>query len=89
MLVRWTTPASEDLARIARRIQRDNPAAAREVAKNLYDSAMSLEAMPHRGRTGRTEGTREFVLAPFIIVYRVKAETVEILHIYHGARDWP
>jgi plasmid stabilization system protein ParE len=48
MLVRWTTLASDDLYRIARRIRQDNPAAARKVAKTLYDSGMSLETMPRR-----------------------------------------
>jgi toxin ParE1/3/4 len=48
---------------------------------------MSLETMPDRGRSGRIAGTREFVIAPFILVYRIKA--VEILRIYHSAQDWP
>jgi plasmid stabilization system protein ParE len=55
----------------------------------LYDGAMSLEAMPNRGRSGRIAGTRELVFAPYIIVYRVVPEAVEILRIYHGAQDWP
>ena len=89
MQVRWTTPAAKDLQRITRRIRRDNPTAARQVAKTLYDGAMSLEAMPHRGRGGRIAGTRELVFAPYVIVYRVEAEIVEILRIYHNAQDWP
>ena len=89
MQVRWTAPASQDLQRITRRIRRDNPTAARQVAKTLYDGAMSLGAMPNRGRIGRIAGTRELVSAPFIIVYRIEAEIVEILSIYHSAQDWP
>ena len=39
---------------------------------------------------GRIAGTLELVsFPPFIIVYRIKSETVEILRIYHGAQDWP
>jgi plasmid stabilization system protein ParE len=34
-------------------------------------------------------GTREFVIAPSILVYRIKADAVEILRIYHSAQDWP
>jgi toxin ParE1/3/4 len=89
MLVRWTTLASDDLSRIARRIRLNNPTAARKVAKSLYDSAMSLETMPNRGRSGRIRSTREFVVAPFIIIYRVETDAVEILRIYHSAQDWP
>jgi toxin ParE1/3/4 len=89
MRVSWTTLADDDLSRITRRIRRDNPAAARKVAKTLYDGGMSLETMPNRGRNGRIAGTREFVIAPFILVYRVQADAVEILRIYHSAQDWP
>jgi toxin ParE1/3/4 len=89
MRVSWTTLADDDLSRIARRIRQDNPTAARKVAKTLYDSGMSLETMPNRGRSGRKAGTREFMVAPFILVYRVKADAVEILRIYHSAQDWP
>jgi plasmid stabilization system protein ParE len=42
-----------------------------------------------RGRTGRIRGTRELVLAPYIIAYRIEMDAVDILHIYHGAQDWP
>ena len=64
MRVSWTTLADDDLSRITRRIRQDNPAAARKVAKTLFDSGMSLETMPNRGRSGRIAGTRKFVIAP-------------------------
>ena len=90
MQVRWTTLAAEDLQHIALHIQRDNPSAAREVAQTLYENAMSLETLPGRGRTGRIAGTLELVsFPPFIIVYRITTDAVEILRIYHGAQDWP
>jgi len=43
------------------------------------------------GRPGRVDGTREFVVAgtPYIIPYRVRGETVELLAVMHGARRWP
>ena len=50
---------------------------------------MSLDMLPYRGRIGRIAGTRELVLVPFIIVYRVEADAAEILRIYHAAQDWP
>jgi len=91
MLVRWTMPAAEDLQHIARYIRRDNPTAARKVAKTIFDAGNALEAFPGRGRTGRIPGTRELVFPgwPYILVYEVTEHTVEILRIYHGAQDWP
>ncbi len=50
---------------------------------------MSLRAFPHRGRPGRIAGTREVVRAPYIVVYRVMPDAVEILRIYHGAQNRP
>ena len=44
MRLRWTTPAAEDLYRIVRHIQKDNPSAAAQVAKSLYEGCGSLRA---------------------------------------------
>jgi len=89
MRLRWTAPAAQDLYRIIRYIRRDNPTAAREVAKTIYDGCESLIHSPHRGRRGKQTGTRELVFSPlpYIAVYRVAEDIVEILHIWHGAQD--
>ena len=91
MRVRWTTPAADDLYRIVRRIRQDNPAAAAEVAKVLHGGCSSLRNFPYRGREGRIEGTRELVFPglPYIVVYRIRDQIVDVLRIYHGAQDWP
>ena len=46
--------------------------------------------MPNIGRPGHLSGTRELPLTPlpYVIVYAVKPEAIEILHIYHGSQDW-
>jgi len=91
MQVRWSPEAADDLEQIVRRIDRDNPSAARETAERIYEAIGSLRTSPGRGRAGRIQGTRELVLAPlpWIVVYRVREETVEVARIYHGAQDWP
>ena len=45
--------------------------------------------MPQRGRIGDTPGTRELVSTtmPFITVYRVTDDFVEILGFRHAAQD--
>jgi len=42
-------------------------------------------------RSGRIEGTREllFPSLPYIAVYRLHKEAVEVVRIYHAAQDWP
>jgi toxin ParE1/3/4 len=91
MQVRWTTPAAQNLEEITLYIKRDSEFAAREVAKTLFDSANSLDLLPFRGRAGRIAGTRELLVPglPYIIVYEVTETAIQILHIYHGARNWP
>jgi toxin ParE1/3/4 len=90
MQVRWTTPAAQDLQEIASYIRKDNPSAARAVAKALFDAANALDTFPYRGRVGRIAGTRELIIPalPYIVVYAVAATAIHILHIYHGARNW-
>jgi toxin ParE1/3/4 len=89
MRVRWSEPAADDLADISGYIRGDNAAAARRVAKTIYDGCESLIHFPHRGRKGKQAGTRERVFAPlpYLSVYRVQKDVVEILHIWHGAED--
>jgi toxin ParE1/3/4 len=91
MEVRWTTSAAQDLEEITLYIEKDSDSAAVTVAKTLFDAANSLEFLPSRGRLGRIPGTREIVVpgSPYTIIYRIATSAIHILHIYHGARDWP
>ena len=90
MTVRWSLPAAEDLERICERIGRDNPHAARRVARTIYDGCAGLQEFPHMGRpSSRMNGRRELVFSPlpYIVVYRMKDDELEILHIDHGAQN--
>ena len=91
MQVRWTTPAAQDLEEITLYIQKDSEAAALAVAKALFDAANSLDLLPSRGRVGRIPGTRELVVPglPYIVLYEIADTAVQILHIFHAARNWP
>lgn len=90
MRIRWTVPAAEDLEGIKNYLQEHYPHFAEPTVRRIYESIRSLRASPNRGRPGRRSGTRELVLTPlpYIVVYWVKGGAVEVLHIYHGARDW-
>ena len=91
MRLRWTTPAADDLYRIVQHIQDDVAGAATKVAAILYDGCGILRKFPRSGRKGRIDGTRELIFPglPYIVVYRILDEVVEIVRIYHGAQDWP
>ena len=89
MQVRWTTKAWADLDSISSRIAQDNPRAALDVGRTLYEGIMRLADFPNRGRGGRRLGTRELVFAPlpYIAVYRIKRDAVQVLRIWHGAQQ--
>jgi toxin ParE1/3/4 len=92
MRVRWTEPAADDLTRICDYIRDHNSAAtARRVALIVYRTVGSLRKFPYRGRPGRKEGTRELVLTdlPYLVIYRVRENVVEISRILHAAQEWP
>lgn len=93
--VSWSRDALNELIGIARHIAKDNPDAARKVAATIRatGNALGRQAL---GRKGRVTGTYEKVVPdlPYIIAYKFIAgptggEVLVILHIVHGARDWP
>ena len=88
MRIRWSTEACDQLTGIVKHIGEENATAAAEVAHSIIDAIDRLEAFPYLGRPGEVEGTRELVSSPYVVVYRIRSEVIEILHIWHGAQDW-
>src|ERR1035441_6081726 len=90
MQVRWSLPAAKDLERICERIERDNPEAARRVAQTLYGGCDRLKDFPFMCRaSSRMAGRRELVFPPlpYIVVYQVTEQAVEISRIFHGRSE--
>lgn len=88
MPVIFTNEAINRLAEIREHIGRENPAAANRVAIQIVAACDRLEYLPERGRLGLKPGTRELVaMWPYVIVYRVTPDAVEILEIWHGAQS--
>ena len=66
----------------------ENPYAASRVAVQIVAACDRLALMPERGRPGRDPTTRELSSAwPYVIVYQISSDTIEILRIWHGAQD--
>ncbi|CBE69076.1 MAG: type II toxin-antitoxin system mRNA interferase toxin, RelE/StbE family [Candidatus Methylomirabilis oxygeniifera] len=89
MRIRWLSRAVEDLAHLHAYIAQDNPEAAASEVDKVVEAVKRLEDHPASGRPGRVPGTRELVLARYIVAYRVKEQVVQILRILHAARKWP
>jgi toxin ParE1/3/4 len=91
MRIRWTPAAANDLEQIGEYLAKHQPHLAHSTIVELYDTARTLKTSPNRGRPGREECTRELIHTrlPYIIVYRVKEQAIELLRIYHSARQRP
>ena len=92
MRIRWTDPAIHDFIHICDHSDAHfGPTRARRTALQIYEAIDLLANFPGIGRLGRKPGTSELVMSglPFLIVYRLKDEVVEIVRILHGAQKWP
>ncbi len=91
MKIRWTSAAASDLQHISDYLKEKHPRYCRPTVTRLYEAIGALKQFPLRGRTGREQGTRELVFSPlpYVVVYRVKAECIEVLRIYHAAQERP
>jgi len=87
--IRWLAQARLEFRRAAENF--DNASAANDFERLITATAGQLQTFPEAGRAGRVDGTREAVLVhfPYIIVYRIKEDEVQILNIQHTSRQWP
>lgn len=91
MRVRWLRKALRNLDEEATYIATDDAGAARLVVQRVLDAVAQLAEQPGLGRPGRVPGTRELVVKKtrYIVPYRVRGETVEILRAFHTSRRLP
>lgn len=91
MEIRWLRRALINLEQAYSYIQQDNPEAAQQLILRIQSAVSQLENYPFIGRLGRVEGTRELVIpnTPYIIIYRIKQESVEILRVLHTSKRYP
>ncbi len=88
MSIIFSAEALADPTEIRAYIGQDNPFAASRIAVQLIAACDRLEYLPERGRLGLVAGTREITTVwPYVIVYRIRGEDVDIIRIWHGAQD--
>jgi plasmid stabilization system protein ParE len=90
----WTEPALADLETIVTHIAGDNPPAAGRVGDEIIAHVELLATFPHIGPhypRGSKSGDREILCRSYRIFYRVfeDRQVVEVLTIWHGARQEP
>ena len=91
MIIRWLEEAIYDLQALRRYIAQDNVKAANRIVNKVLNSVKLLPEQPSIGRQGRAPNTRELIISgtPYIVPYRVKNSTIEILRVFHCAMQWP
>lgn len=89
MKICWLEKAAIDLEEAYEYIYYDNPPAAENEINKVLEAVKRLSQNPAMGKAGRVTKTRELVVAgtPYIVIYRAKGIRLEILRIFHGARQ--
>lgn len=88
MTIVWSPGAERDLDAIFDYVLNDDPAAAERLCDRIEARVLELEDYPQIGRPGRTRGTRELVVpgTPYIAIYRIGVQRIDVLAVIHGAR---
>jgi plasmid stabilization system protein ParE len=83
----WSPRAIRDLAGIRAYIGQFAPLAAQRFTVRLIGVVESLAQHPNRGRS-LGDNVRELaIVRPYLVLYEVKAGSVHVLHIRHGAQQ--
>ena len=85
-----TDHARRDLDEIGRWITgQSGRERARLVLRRLVSTCELFASQPSAGRPEPDLGSnvRSFVVAPYLVVYRPQARSIEVLRVIHGARD--
>jgi toxin ParE1/3/4 len=90
----WSDAAIADLHEICAYIARDDPQAALRMGRGILAHVRILSSFPLIGPTyprGARGPLREIVYRSYRIFYDVSdtSHSVEILHVWHGAREEP
>jgi plasmid stabilization system protein ParE len=91
MNVFWSAASVRHLKEIVEYIQPESVVGAVTIRRRILQAVWRAGQMPYSGRVGRVEKTREAVVpgSPFIVVYQISAQAVEILGVWHATRLWP
>ena len=90
MKLRWLRSGRDTLRQHVDFISIENPAAAVRVRRQIRAAILRLIEFPQSGRKGHVTGTRELVVPklPYVVVYRVSHDAVEIIRVLHTSMDW-
>ena len=91
MSIRWLPQAQRNRLEQLDYIAQDNPLAAISQDEAIERQINMLLAHPKMGRPGRVTATRELVISgtPFVAIYRLQGQSIDVLRLLHSAQRWP
>ena len=87
----WTVPAREDLRSLDAWLTKEaRPQVAVRTLAEILERARFLLNFPHGGRPFLDKQFRVLRVldTPYILIYRIKGDTIEILRVRHEREDW-
>lgn len=87
--VRWRAKALADLQDHHDWLSTLENAKPKRAIARIRAAAKSMERLGDIGRPSREQGARELSVrhAPYVIVYRVDGDTIDVLAVYHTAQE--
>ena len=90
--VTWSPESIRDVESIRAFIAQDSQTYAELVARRIVAAVERLRFFPKSGRIvpeRQDPEIREVIVAPYRVVYRLRAASVEIATVFRGSRDFP
>ena len=92
MIVHWTETAIKHLTAIHQYIAQDSPLYAQRVTDKIIRRSEQIAVFPQSGRRVPEyddPNTREIIEPPYRLIYRIKADQIDVLAVIHGAQRFP
>jgi len=92
MRVHWTQNAIEHLVNIYEYIALNSPTYAKRMVDRITRRSEQIADLPLSGRKVpeyQSKDIRELIEKPYRIIYRIKADQIDVLAVIHGARLLP
>ena len=91
MKIKLLPQARADIRLAVDFVRKEDPRAADNLIVAVQKSLRLIENNPNVGRFDPEDGTREWSIPnwPYLIPYRVKANEIEVLHLWHTRRNKP
>jgi addiction module RelE/StbE family toxin len=92
MRVHWTQNAVEHIVNIYEHIALNSPTYANRMVDKITRRSEQITAQPLSGRKVpeyQTDDIRELIEKPYRIIYRIKADQIDVVAVIHAARLLP